>query len=203
MYVFKILQILKTYLQQKVNMSFRKLYQCIRWAINHPFEALVIASIATILILALTRIRSKGSWASTYHYEPPIPRLSQSLPRRESSGEIRTRNFLESYFGKPFPKARPDFLVNPVTGSRHNLELDCYNSELQLAAEYNGAQHYKYIPFFHKNKEAFYNQKYRDELKRIRCRELGITLIEIPYTEERRLEQFIARELVRLGYRQP
>jgi hypothetical protein len=107
---------------------------------------------------------------------------------------------LESYFKKPFPKSRPDFMVNQVTGSKYNLELDCYNSELQLAAEYNGAQHYKFIPFFHKNKEAFYNQKYRDELKRIRCKELGITLIEIPYTEERQLEQYLTHELNRQGY---
>ena len=183
-------------------LSIRKLYQWIRWAIRHPFETLVIGSITMILILALTRIRSTGSWATTYHYESPIRILpSSSLPKRDSSGELRTRKCLESFFQKPFPKARPDFLVNPVTGSRHNLELDCYNSELQLAAEYNGAQHYKFIPFFHKNKEAFYNQKYRDELKRIRCKELGITLIEIPYTEERHLEQYLTHELTRLGYR--
>ena len=43
-------------------------------------------------------------------------------------------------------------------------------------------EHYKYTPFFHKNKEAFYNQKYRDELKRRMCKDNGIYLIEIPNT---------------------
>ncbi len=35
-----------------------------------------------------------------------------------------------------------------------NLEIDCYSPKLKLGVEYNGAQHYKFIPHFHKNKEA-------------------------------------------------
>jgi hypothetical protein len=93
-------------------------------------------------------------------------------------------------------------MVNPVTGSRHNLELDCYNDQLRLAVEYNGAQHYKYIPYFHKNKEAFYNQKYRDELKRLRCKELGIVLIDIPYTENKNLERYLEEQLRIHGFYQ-
>ena len=60
--------------------------------------------------------------------------------------------------------------------------MDCYNSDIGLAVEYNGEQHYKYIPFFHQNKEAFKNQLYRDELKRRMCKDAGVTLIEVPYT---------------------
>lgn len=182
-------------------MTIRKIYNCIRWAMINPFEALVISSIAIILILAITRLGSVGTWASSYHYvSPSLPVSKITQPKKDSNGEIRTRRFLETYFNKPFPKDRPDFMVNPVTGSRHNLELDCYNPELRLAVEYNGVQHYKFIPFFHKNREAFYNQRYRDELKRLRCKELGITLIEIPHTEERRLEEFLNQELNRLGF---
>jgi hypothetical protein len=91
-------------------------------------------------------------------------------------------------------------MVNPVTGSQFNLELDCFNESLKLAVEYNGAQHYQFIPFFHKNQEAFYNQKYRDELKRMRCREMGITLIEVPHTEDKRLEAYLEEQLKRHGF---
>lgn len=100
--------------------------------------------------------------------------------RGESEGEKECRRVLENMFSKPFPKARPDFLNNSVTSS--NLELDCYNEEMKLAVEYQGVQHYKYVPYFHPNKEAFMNQKYRDEMKRALCRQNGITLIEVPYT---------------------
>ena len=74
-----------------------------------------------------------------------------------------------------------------------------YNEELKLALEYNGAQHYKYIPYFHKSKDAFHNQKYRDEIKKYKCKENGIRLIEVPYNVKD-IEEFIERELRKLGY---
>ena len=193
-----------------------KVIQQLRWIKKHLFEILTILSVIFIIIIGIYRIftGSTGSWSDSYNYVPiytmrnvnntPVLRNNYNhnlyKPQKESMGETRTRNFLESKFKKPFKKIRPDFLVNQVTGSKYNLEFDCYNEELKLAVEYNGAQHYNYIQFFHKNKEAFYNQKYRDELKRIKCKELGITLIEIPYTEEKRLEDFLRLELKNMGF---
>lgn len=120
-------------------------------------------------------------------------------PPGESKGELECRRVLEKIFGKPFPKARPDFLRNPVTSGEqgdNNLELDCYNSELQLAVEYNGVQHYRYVPFFHRNKDAFQNQKYRDHMKREVCKRNGITLIEVPYTVKTPdIEKFLREKL--------
>jgi len=182
--------------------TFKNFKKIINWCLSHKFETLLILSILTILGLALFRTTSTGTWSDSYYY---LPNLKQQIstpptPRKDSSGELRARAFLESYFKKSFPKSRPDFMVNTVTGSKYNLELDCYNPELRLAVEYNGQQHYNYIPFFHKNKEAFYNHKYRDELKRIRCKEIGITLIEIPYTEEKHLERFLEQQLKTMGF---
>lgn len=173
-----------------------------KWINDHLFEILVIISIIIIIVIALFRIKKKGTWSNDYYYEVPKNKLTRITKpsKRDSIGEVRTRNYLEKYFKRPFTKTRPDFLINHVTGSRYNLEFDCYNAELKLAVEYNGIQHYKYIPFFHKNKEAYYNQKYRDEIKRIRCKDLGIKLIEIPYTELNNLENFIYKQLKYLGY---
>ena len=64
-------------------------------------------------------------------------------------------------------KIRPSFLENKALNNGLNLEIDCYNDELKLGCEYNGRQHYKFTPFFHKNYEAFNNQKYRDYIKKI------------------------------------
>jgi Iridoviridae Uvr/REP helicase len=119
--------------------------------------------------------------------------------QKDSKGEIECRKFLETIFQKPFTKARPDFLKNPVTGN--NLELDCYNRELKLAIEYNGQQHYKFSAHFHKNVEASTNQKYRDELKRRMCLENGINLIEVPYTIKLNdIGAFLHLRLRQLGY---
>lgn len=103
----------------------------------------------------------------------------------KSAGEAECQRVLMDIYNTDFNSHRPAFLNNPVTSTEkasYNLELDCYNPALKLAVEYNGRQHYEHVPFFHKNKEAFYNQKYRDELKRIMCNRAGVTLIEVPYT---------------------
>lgn len=149
---------------------------------------LLISIIFIFFMLCLLFNKKKGTWSSVYLYE--LPRNKNMYNTRnnthkkqpkDSKGEIECRRCMEEIFRKPFNKHRPDFLRNSVTGG-NNLELDCYNSDLKIAVEYNGIQHYKYVPFFHKNKEAFYNQKYRDELKRRMCKDNGIFLIEVPYT---------------------
>jgi hypothetical protein len=172
----------------------------ISWIKEHMFEIMVVSSIIIILLLACFRIRKKGSWSDYYYYPLSDIKQQPKEPKKDSAGETRARKYLEQVFNKPFPKSRPDFLLNQVTGAKYNLELDCFNPELRLAVEYNGAQHYNYIPFFHKNKEAFYNQKYRDELKRIRCKELGIVLIEIPYTEKN-IEDYLDSQLRIFGFK--
>jgi len=64
------------------------------------------------------------------------------------------------------------------------LELDIYIPELKLAFEYNGIQHYKYNSFFHHTKKEFEEQQYRDRIKKKLCKQKGITLIKIKYTEK-------------------
>ena len=66
----------------------------------------------------------------------------------------------------------------------NGLELDSYFPELKLAFEYNGEQHYEWIKFFHKTKEEFEAQKYRDKCTKKICKLLGITLIIIKYKED-------------------
>jgi hypothetical protein len=135
-----------------------------------------------------------------YHSSSPSSNYSSSSSR-ESKGETECRRVLQMIFNRPFNKSRPDFLRNPVTGNKYNLELDCYDHQLKLAVEYNGEQHYNYIPYFHKNKEAFLNQKYRDDMKRRICKENNIVLIEVPYTiKTKNIANYIKSELVKSKY---
>ena len=136
--------------------KFKKLWN------ENGYEITIVLCIIFILLFALFRIGEKGTWSSNYTYDWKKS-IKKKGPPKDSKGELECRRVLEKYLKKPFQKSRPDFLCNPVTGGKFNLELDCFNDSLKLAVEYNGAQHYKYIPFFHKNKEAFLNQKYRDE----------------------------------------
>lgn len=151
---------------------------------KYGFEILVYGSLFLIFIYALLRIGKEGSWNSVSNvvlkngFKNNSPSLTHD--KSSSSGEAECKRVLEKYFNKPFHKYRPNFLNNPITDN--NLELDCYNEEVGLAVEYNGAQHYKYTPYFHKSKEAFHNQQYRDYIKRDLCKKNGIRLIEVPYT---------------------
>ena len=119
-----------------------------------------------------------------YKNEPaaptPILNISVKKKRKSSKGEQIVRDTLEKHFKKAFPSTWPDFLRNPETKRR--LELDCYNAELKLAAEYNGIQHYIWPNFTGQSYEQHIKQRRRDRYKLEVCDKLGITLIIIPHT---------------------
>lgn len=97
----------------------------------------------------------------------------------KSMGEQMCRTTLQSLFNMIFISIRPDWLINPKTGQR--MELDCYNDELKLAVEYNGEQHYVWPNFTGQSKKAHNALKRRDILKAKICKKQGIYLISVPY----------------------
>lgn len=131
------------------------------------------------------------------HEEQNKENKSRRWMPQMSKGEQRCKIYLEDLFKRPFNKIRPNLLKNSVTG--HNLEIDLYNDELKLGVEYNGLQHYKFCPGIHKNFEHFQTQRYRDEMKKMMCKDAGITLIEVPYTEKD-IEKYLFKELNIRGF---
>lgn len=70
----------------------------------------------------------------------------------------------------------------PVAGSR--MTFDFYNSNKRIAIEVQGAQHDKYVPFFHgRNKINHIAQLRRDVNKEKFCELNSITLIQILSTD--------------------
>lgn len=165
---------------------------------KHGLLFLFVISVVFILVMAIVRRNETGSY---YKYD--IQRTSDKTrraPSTDSKGEVECRRVLEKLTGVSFGKDRSEKMRNNVTG--HDLELDCVNYDLRLACEYQGRQHYEFVPFFHRNKEHFMNQKYRDEMKRMMCKQQGIRLIEVPYTVKiQDIHEYITKELKRLGFR--
>ena len=178
-----------------------KLYEDISFYFqNYYFEIVIISCIIFLVLYAIySKLWGiKGTWSKSVNKggtydDQEIDDIesgkgSEIRKRRrggsggESKGEVECRRVMQKIFDKPFYKIRPRFLNNPVTFGSNNLELDCYNEELKIAVEYDGAQHYKFIPYFHKTQEAFMNQRYRDYMKDQMCKENGIILIRVPYT---------------------
>lgn len=105
---------------------------------------------------------------------------SKTTTINSSKGEQICRQVLEQYYGKPFPRVRPDFLINPLTNRK--LELDCYNAELKIACEYNGIQHNIYPNWTGQTRQQFIDQLSRDKFKADVCKRLGIYLIIVPHS---------------------
>lgn len=110
----------------------------------------------------------------------------------QSKNERNCKIIFEKIFNKPFPSNRKVF------GNR--MELDGYCEELELAFEYNGIQHYKTVPYWHRNGETLKKQQERDKLKLKLCEKKEICLIVIPYFENHRLEAFIRDKISFLNY---
>ena len=129
-----------------------------------------------------------------------IEQKKKKIPKT-SKGEQICRNYLENRFKRPFPNVRPNFMFNPETKS--NLELDMFNSDLKLACEYNGRQHYQFDAYMHRNNyNNFTQQQKRDKTKIGICKRLGIDLISVPYTvSHTKIPQFLDAELAKLGYK--
>ena len=114
-----------------------------------------------------------------------------------SSREIEVRQSLERLLGAPCPKARPSFLLNPRSGRA--LELDCFCAPLKLAYEVQGEHHFAWPSSFLRTRAEFDGpggQLERDALKRERCEELGIKLLEVPFTVHRSAIPAYVRQLL-------
>lgn len=97
--------------------------------------------------------------------------------------ENLVRSFFEFAFGKKFNGASPKWL----TSNRFpKMILDGYSSELSIAFEYHGRQHYNYIPHFHdrQGNRSFEKQQERDRLVRELCIAHHVHLVEIPYLDD-------------------
>lgn len=114
--------------------------------------------------------------------------------------ESLCRSIFEELLGIDFLKKRPKWL----TWRDRPLELDGYNEEAKIAFEYQGEQHEKYIPHFHRNgPNDFELQLEKDKFKIRRCKEQGVLLFVIPsiisYTDPEAMDTFILEKLEEHG----
>jgi hypothetical protein len=89
----------------------------------------------------------------------------------------RINYVLEKYFSD---------CINPKTGMM--LPFDFYLPDLNVCIEYDGEQHFKYVPEFHgldkiKGLNLLNKQKERDEVKNKYCAQRNVDLIRIKYKD--------------------
>lgn len=90
------------------------------------------------------------------------------------------RSFFEAIFKEKFPNTRPDWLVNPDTGKR--FELDGFCENLLIGFENHGEQHYSYKNnYFINSQEELEKRQYFDKLKQDICIKNNVKLFIIKY----------------------
>lgn len=90
----------------------------------------------------------------------------------KSKFQFRVKKFLKKYW-----KSHVVFEELPVAGTK--LSLDFYNASEKIAVEVQGAQHIKFVKFFHGSKANYIDQLRRDQQKHDYCLVNEIKLVEI------------------------
>lgn len=72
-----------------------------------------------------------------------------------------------------------------------NIFVDFFIEELNLVVEYDGEQHYQFLPYFKKDYIGFIDQVNRDNCLKNYCKENSINLLRISYKDNNRLEEVI------------
>nr|WNL49793.1 transmembrane domain containing protein [Marseillevirus sp.] len=164
------------------------------------FEFLKFAFVLGVAVFCYFKYQktTKGKKGGFQFLFPRQKKKRRIVKQKDGKHELRCRQILEEIYGQQFPSVRPDFLKNPKTG--RNLELDCYNSNLKLALEYDGIQHAKYNKFFHKKgPQQFVDQARRDFFKDKTVKRMGIDLVRVPhYIRYDDLDRFIRTRLKEL-----
>ncbi len=109
----------------------------------------------------------------------------------ESKGEGIIRNWLE--------KHRFDYECQCRLQGLKQYPYDFYLPKYNLLIEYNGEQHYKEVPVFHRKNGDFEGQLMRDHIKKDYAEKNGYDLLVIPYWEFKNIDKILLEKLLHVG----
>eukprot|EP01120_Amphizonella_sp_Union-15-10_P006934 TRINITY_DN2297_c0_g1_i1.p1 TRINITY_DN2297_c0_g1~~TRINITY_DN2297_c0_g1_i1.p1 ORF type:complete len:420 (-),score=58.18 TRINITY_DN2297_c0_g1_i1:119-1378(-) len=166
------------------------------------FSSVSVKDISDWYRMPLSRIKKFGILnkaelikALKQHYPEFQWNVEQFQIVRRKTVQWKLRRLLEEILENKSPEIsifEDYWRTEGVTYSKmRNMELDLFVLSLNLAFEYHGLQHFKDHYFFGPSKDY----KLKDEQKRLACKRIGITLIEVPY--DLMLEELSVVDLLR------
>jgi len=109
--------------------------------------------------------------------------VSANDKRKRSKYHIRARNLLKEMYHSYRMLEEVKLPGSTQSHRKGVLFLDFFIPQIKLAIEVHGQQHYKYTPFFHKNKADFAIAKAKDEDKIEWCELNKIDIIVLKYSD--------------------
>lgn len=103
-----------------------------------------------------------------------------------SKGEEKIKAFLQRY-NIPYI---PEYKIN------NRYFFDFYLPDHVMFIEYDGAQHYKYIQWFHRSLNNFESYRERDVMKSEYAEKNNMELLRIPYWEYANIDGILGKELM-------
>jgi len=103
--------------------------------------------------------------------------------KSRSKFQLETKNFLKPYW-------QHDIVFEEFRMVGTRLSFDFYNANKKIIIEVQGAQHTKFVKFFHGNKLKYLQQLKRDDKKYEFCQKNNLRLVEIYPTDKVCLEFF-------------
>lgn len=128
--------------------------------------------------------------------QTPTDHLSgKGCPKcKYSKGELK----IEEYLNQNNIEYISQYKVNLqeiMLFSRNNLKIDFYLPQHNTFIEFNGIQHYRFIPTFHKTEDFFQMQIERDKRLKEYCKKKKIKFIEIKYTDIDNIDRILSKKL--------
>lgn len=75
------------------------------------------------------------------------------------------------------------------------LRFDFYIPKLNMAIEYDGEQHFRPIGWYTYDIASFTSMQTRDSIKNNYCKEHGIRLLRIPYTDYDNIDNILNKQI--------
>lgn len=146
-------------------------------------------------LLALCRDPTVRRTAAIAH--GPQQQLIDTSGRRTFIGQEACKGAFSDYIGRRGGDPslirwnfRDSGIVNPIT--KRKLEIDMFYEPWKIGVEYNGEQHYVYPNIYHpateKGEKEFHAAVQRDHEKLRQARALGIRIIVVPYTVDKKIK---------------